>query len=479
DLLTQSKSMSPASCGHWCSIKQLDALKRAIDSYAPTLLALPSESRKLQIRLAQVRTRSFVIDATANLHGLPDKPVAFFKRGIRAIQELGDGDTAIPALRLAELDASARASALRNDAKAITDRVQEHLAVLTERANSQLNDHVASSDNIKWQLVYLVCALAVVSLGSVVWFQVRFLDDRLMRPLNTLTDQIESFKQHGTIQPLPALPTNEIQQVAETFHAVAKQKRAHEARLDEQNDDLNRLNARLAETNREQSEFSYAVSHDLKSPINTLRMLLGELQHVDQAVEPETHERFLAQAVSTLSRMTRLIDSVLQYASMVENRHAQERVNLDQVLGEVLTDLEADIRDAGASIDCDRLGNLNGSPFQLRMLLQNLIGNAIKFRRAGTAPVITVHRVASSPNHLNLEIADNGIGIPVEHQEKVFSLFHRLHNTSDYAGSGLGLALCKRIVSNHNGRIQIGSVTPHGTVFHIALPTQLPVWQAA
>ncbi|MEM9603717.1 MAG: ATP-binding protein [Pseudomonadota bacterium] len=457
---------------HNAQHRQLDELKRIVESYAPTLLALPTESRVLQIELARVRTRSFVLDATATLQGLPDKPVAFLKRGFRVIQDLGDGEEAIPALRLAELDINARAAILRNNARHLADRIQADLARLLASADQRLQAHVVASGNTTWQLAALVSVLAIVSLVSVAWFQTEYLEKRLVRPLASLSQHIQAFEHGGTVPPLPTLPDNEVRALAHTFQAAAEQKAAHEARLDAQNRELTALNAQLSNANREQFEFSYAVSHDLKSPINTLSMLLNELDAIDPHTEPATHAHFLTECNNTLDRMRQLIEGVLRYASTVENRQAREHVDLDAILVEVLDDLSADIRSAGARITHAPLGQVQGNPFQLRMLMQNLIANAVKFRHAERAPEIAVRAVQPGTDAVVFEVADNGIGIDPAHHDTVFSMFRRLHSESEFEGSGLGLAVCKRIASNHNGSISVGARAAGGSVFRVSLPAR-------
>jgi signal transduction histidine kinase len=254
--------------------------------------------------------------------------------------------------------------------------------------------------------------------------------------------------------------------------------------IDNQNAELRRSNAIVAsersrlksaleeseDLRQEQQEFTYSVSHDLKSPANTVRMVLEEIE-LDEDTSLSTDAReMLDHGKQTLDRMGEQIEDVLAYASSTGNNEAVETVDLRECVDVVLADLSAEIRQSGATIEVGALGAVTGYRKQVRTLLQNLIANALKYRRADTAPYIRVafyeHAVTGGAS---LTVSDNGIGIAPEHHERIFGLFQRLHRHDDYAGSGLGLCTCLRIARNHNGGINVKSAPGEGTTFTVTL----------
>lgn len=223
-------------------------------------------------------------------------------------------------------------------------------------------------------------------------------------------------------------------------------------------------------TNSEQAQFTYAISHDLKSPANTVTMLLNELQQTEFDRLSADGQDILGDASRTISRMKQLIEDVMGYARTVEDGMHVEPVDLDVIVREVVQDLRSDIATAQAELVILELPKMNGNRSQLRMLLQNLLSNAIKFRSPDRTPRIVVQsHETDDPEVVEFSVSDNGIGIAPEFHETIFGLFKRLHAHSKFSGSGLGLTLCKRIVVNHMGHIEITSAPDKGTRFDIRL----------
>ena len=266
---------------------------------------------------------------------------------------------------------------------------------------------------------------------------------------------------------------------AESYKATrteVDQRRFAEASLARKAEHLARLNDLLVQTNREQAEFTYAISHDLKSPTNTVGMLLDELVLAHAGALDADARHLVDRAQKTVARMGRLVEDVLNYSCTVEEEFTAEPVNLNLLVLEILEDLQSDIRKAGVDIDLDDLPIVSGNALQLRLLFQNLICNAIKFRSPDRSPRLTIRsEYDQSAGKQRVAISDNGIGIAPEFHERVFGLFQRLHSYEAFPGSGLGLTLCQRIVTNHGGRIDLRSAPGEGTTFSFHLPRYLPV----
>lgn len=223
----------------------------------------------------------------------------------------------------------------------------------------------------------------------------------------------------------------------------------------------------LEQANREQADFTYAISHDLKSPANTIGLLIDALSE-DSDLDPDGRE-LLADMSRTNQHMRQLVDDVLAYSRIVGEPLKIEPVDLNQLLEDICGDLKADIDSACAVIDIAPLPEIRGNRMQLRMLFQNLLSNAIKFR-VPERPVRVEVSGWTMDKDCHLVVQDNGIGIPEEHREKVFGLFQRLHSRSAFDGTGLGLTICRRVMSNHRGSIHIAAGRRGGTTFVMTFP---------
>ena len=257
----------------------------------------------------------------------------------------------------------------------------------------------------------------------------------------------------------------------EAFHQL----KAQEAALDTEvrhRRDLAMSYRQLQQINREQAEMTYAISHDLKAPTNTALMLLAAVrQDLDEAKTdlPGDAAELIGDLGGVLTRMNRLVEDMLTYTRSLDTEFTREDVDLDAVLAQVLTDLRADIKGAGAEIRRSPLPRLAAHPPQMRQLFQNLVSNALKFRRPGVAPVVSIAPAEASEGTVAFTVGDNGIGIAEDQQDRIFALFARLHNRTEFDGSGLGLPICQRIAQTHGGDITLRSAPGEGSTFTITL----------
>jgi len=224
----------------------------------------------------------------------------------------------------------------------------------------------------------------------------------------------------------------------------------------------------LRRSNEQLQQFAYITSHDLQEP---LRMVISYLQLLERrysnALDSDAHE-FIAYAVDGAARMRALISGLLQYSRLDGDQDTQEPVSAGEILDRALNNLSVAITDSGAVITHDTLPQIQADPLQFMQLFQNLIGNAIKFR-SQEPPKIHIG-VEKKGEEWQFSVKDNGIGIAPEYQERVFAMFQRLHNRTEYAGTGIGLAICKKIVERHGGRIWIESEAGKGATFYFTLP---------
>ena len=219
---------------------------------------------------------------------------------------------------------------------------------------------------------------------------------------------------------------------------------------------------------QEQKEFSYAVSHDLKAPSNTLQMIFNELSLLPELQDEDT-SGLIELGMETLGRMRSQVDDVLRFAEVIGDELPAEKVDLAEVIREVLADLQGDIRDSDAQISVGEMPCLMGSRSHFHMLFLNLLSNAIKYCEPGKPPEVSISAITGR-RYVRIEVEDKGIGIPKKYHDRIFQVFQRLHTRDEYPGTGLGLSLCRRIVNNHGGHIEVTSVPNESTRFTLRLP---------
>lgn len=226
-----------------------------------------------------------------------------------------------------------------------------------------------------------------------------------------------------------------------------------------------------AVANADLRSFAYSISHDMKSPLNTLHLLLTELDHAqDRGFDRDARE-LVIRALQTVSDMQRRLESVLDYTRLIECRPAFRPVCLAGIIEEVLADMSVEIERAGAAVEVGMLPVISGNGNELKVLFRNLLGNALKFRRAHVAPRIQVLDAGMPGDDcVRIVVSDNGIGIPPESHDRVFEMFRRLHSGVSYSGDGLGLAICRRIAISHGGEISVRSREGEGASFTVQLP---------
>jgi PAS domain S-box-containing protein len=226
----------------------------------------------------------------------------------------------------------------------------------------------------------------------------------------------------------------------------------------------------LERSNRELEQFAYVASHDLQEP---LRMVASYTQLLGQRYRGKLDadaDEFIQYAVDGAQRMQRLIDDLLLYSRVGSQASDRSELAADDALDEAIANIDSSIQESGAIIEREALPRVQADHGQLVQLFQNLLSNAIKFRGEAT-PRVSV-RAERKKNEWIFAVSDNGIGIDPKYHDRVFIIFQRLHGRAEYAGTGIGLALCKRIVERHGGRIWIESTLGEGTTVYFTLPVR-------
>ncbi len=237
----------------------------------------------------------------------------------------------------------------------------------------------------------------------------------------------------------------------------------------------------LAHSNSELEEFAYAASHDMQEPLRKITTFSDRLsEKYREALEGEG-AMYLSRMAASAESMRLLINGLLEFSKIAKSSAPYETVDLDQVIQQVMSDLELKIEETNTVIHCDGLPRLDAVAAQMKQLFTNLISNAIKFHKQDVAPVITIstepisveerqqYSLLKKPYH-KIVVADNGIGFEQEYATRIFQVFQRLHGKSEYPGSGIGLAICKKIMEYHHGIIFAESTEGIGSRFTLIIP---------
>jgi signal transduction histidine kinase len=231
--------------------------------------------------------------------------------------------------------------------------------------------------------------------------------------------------------------------------------------------DLESKNKKFEQKNKELEQFAYVASHDLQEPLRTITGFIELFQQQYDGKLDDKADRYISYITQSSRRMRVLITDLLEY-SRIGNKKQWQQVDCSIILSEVLADLDAAIGESGAMIGANPLPVITGYPTEIKSLFQNLISNSIKFRKKDIPPRISISAVQKD-NAWQFCFADDGIGIAEEYHERIFVIFQRLHSRREYAGSGIGLAHCKKIVELHNGRIWLESELNKGTTFYFTI----------
>jgi PAS domain S-box-containing protein len=241
------------------------------------------------------------------------------------------------------------------------------------------------------------------------------------------------------------------------------------------NEELSGSALRLEQSNRELQDFASVASHDLQEPLRKVQAFGDRLKTVCSAALDEQGRDYLDRMLNAAKRMQSLIQDLLRFARITSQAHPFLPVDLAQVTQEVLSDLEVRIAETNGQVEVGELPVIDADAMQMHQLFQNLIGNALKFHQKGKPPVIRVYVESRdfpelADHMLRLVVEDNGIGFDEKYLDRIFTVFQRLHGRTEYEGTGIGLAICRKIAQRHGGDITARSIPGQGASFLIALP---------
>lgn len=240
--------------------------------------------------------------------------------------------------------------------------------------------------------------------------------------------------------------------------------------------DLVNERQQLERSNKELQDFAFVASHDLREPLRKITAF-GEMLLDDPANLTEKQQDYLERMCSAASRMQNMVEELLKLSRLTTHPRTFVRVDLGQVVTEVISDLEVQLLQSSGRMEVGVLPTIVGDQLLMRQLFQNLIGNALKFHQPEQPPCIKISYEALPGNAVRVFIQDNGIGFNIEDAERIFQPFQRLVSKSQYEGSGMGLAICRKIVERHGGTITATSKPREGSTFVVTLPLGYMPWE--
>jgi signal transduction histidine kinase len=260
-----------------------------------------------------------------------------------------------------------------------------------------------------------------------------------------------------------------------------KDRISSETKVKELNKQLLENISQLESTNKELDRFAYMASHDLQEPLRKIRIFSERISETYGNIIGEEGKLFIDKMQSACIRMQNLIDDILAFSKISVEKDSLQHASLSKLAEEVIIDMEQRIKEKNARITVGKLPELLVNPELMKSLFQNLISNSLKYARKDEAPVIAISAKLDEPlmsgensagvkKYWRIFVQDNGIGFEQQYADQVFTMFKRLHAGPEYKGTGIGLAICKKIVEEHNGHISAKSNVNEGTTFTISLP---------
>ena len=276
---------------------------------------------------------------------------------------------------------------------------------------------------------------------------------------------------------IPVKQEDKIVKWVGAFNDIHEQKSANKIlkqKVKESTLELLEKNAELEERNQELQQFVFIASHDLKEPLRKIQIFISHLENSIKTGWNEKTSHYLDRINSSAKRMSNLILDLLEF-SRLSNNSGFEEVDIEEIIEDVVQDLELLIQEKNAKLEIEQLPKINAIPSQVRQVIQNLIVNALKFSRDGVSPEIKIYSdfqktESKDDNLVKIYFSDNGIGFDEKYLNKIFTMFQRLNLKDKFEGTGMGLAIAKKIMDKHNGLISAKSVEGQGSTFVISFP---------
>ena len=349
-------------------------------------------------------------------------------------------------------------------AKMLASRVLVKLRFITDDTQRlmEISQARIASAQSKGAYIVIVLMIAVIATKALL----SFLSGRsILRDIRHLSNGVRHISEGDLSYRIDMAGKNELTELGRAFNRMAADLQASLLKLRE-------YTLKMERTNRELQDFTHIASHDLQEPLRKIQMFSKCVTDECSDGLSERNRDFLARVVSSARRMQTLIAALLDYSRLSARRAPFASVDLNLVFSEILDDLSAQLMESGGEVTVENLPCIEADPVQMRQLFQNLVSNALKYRRPEVPPRIRVQGSVCGDGCFEIAVSDNGIGFEEIYLDKIFTPFQRLHGRNEYEGIGIGLATCRRIVDSHNGRITARSKPGEGAVFLVSLPSR-------
>lgn len=354
----------------------------------------------------------------------------------------------------------AQGNARFNTVRGTLDRLQARLATTRDSARVDFDDAGHALTTLLAVLVVLVVLLLLL-----LFFGLRQV---VIRPITRLAGEVRAVSESDIRRPVRGSGPRELVQLGDDVEAMRRRIIAEITELEQAQLALDVRTAELERSNSDLEQFAYVASHDLQEPLRKVASFCQLLQRRYEGLLDERGQQYIEFAVDGAKRMQNLINDLLTFARVGRQPGEHVVVDADLLLDDALANLEVAISLAGAEIVRGELPKVSAERTLLTVVFQNLVGNALKFRGDGKARVrIDAERDGDA---WVFSVSDNGIGIEDEYSERIFTIFQRLHSRSAYPGTGIGLAMARKIVEYHGGRIWLDTASDEGTTFRFTLP---------
>lgn len=378
-------------------------------------------------------------------------------------------------LRKAEGLEAARRFIMTDKPRFIMEKIDEELSVAQHTENGLLANRNQAAQTSYWTALgagIVMVVLTVVTVAAAFYLVQQELAARLKA-------EEELRLAHTELENRIRVRTAELSRLNEALHQEVAERARAETAVRTQGEKLEIYARELERSNRELEQFAAVASHDLQEPLRKIQAFGDRLGTQFGKSLPEQGADYLARMLAAAARMRALIDDLLAYSRVMRKGRSFTKVDLGDVAREVVGDLEDRLQSTGGRVEIGALPTVEADRTQMRQLLQNLIANALKFRKPNLAPIVSVDSCCAGADGAattcEISVRDNGIGFENEYHERIFNLFERLNGRNEYEGTGMGLAICRRIVERHGGVISAQSALGQGAQFHIRLPIHQPI----
>jgi len=355
------------------------------------------------------------------------------------------------------------------------DRVRQTNADLDAQLARQLTSAREAADRDRHVVAVVLALMAVVVVVAVVLLQ-RALNIAVLQPMDRLAAQVRVVSRGEHTASIQPQGPPDIREMGEGVESMRLELVGVLAEVESQRRGLERKAAELARSNADLEQFAYVASHDLQEPLRKVASFCQLLEQRYHGKLDDRADQYIAFAVDGAKRMQLLITDLLTFSRVGRTSEGFVSVDLAGTVANAWHALEDQVLTTGAKLELDEgKYSVHGDASLLQMLLTNLFGNAVKYRRQERAPVVRVSTTTEATTEglmLRVDVADNGIGIPDEYSEKVFVIFQRLHGRDEYGGTGIGLALAKKVVEFHGGSIRVLPSPLGGTCVSFTLPLE-------